>query len=424
MSLDSFKTQLESAKVGEITDEMRAVAIEEDINVEFLRDEIAAGRISIMKNRLHDIKPVAIGTDLRVKTNANIGTSQQYNKPEIELEKLKIAEDAGADVIMDLSTGGDLDGNRKAIMAASNIPVGTVPIYQAMVEAFKREGDMLKVDKNLMFEIVRKHCEDGVDFLTIHCGVTKEVVKQLDLQGRLTGVVSRGGSFLVKWIKETGLENPFYEHYDELIDICREYDVVMSLGDGLRPGALADATDRAQIQELIILGELCQRANAKGVSVMVEGPGHVPINEIKTNMELQKKLCNGAPFYVLGPLVTDVAPGYDHITAAIGGAWAAYFGADFLCYVTPSEHLGLPSVDDVKDGVMVSRIAAHAADVARNPQKFRKWDDAMSKARKDLDWEEQMKLAIDPEKARHIRSTKNIDDPETCSMCGEFCSMK
>jgi len=417
------KTQLEQARANIITEEMRTIAISEDIEPSQLCSLIAQGKVVILKNKIHGIIPSGVGVGLRTKVNANIGTSELCNNLPVEIEKLKIAQDNGADVLMDLSTGTGIDATRKEIMKHSIIPVGTVPIYQAMVEAYTKLGDMRLMNEDLLFEVIEKQCADGVDFITVHCGVTREVVRQLDDSDRLTGVVSRGGSFLAKWIRETKKENPLFEHYDRLISIAKKYDVVLSLGDGLRPGSLADATDRAQIQELIILGELTKKALDQGVSVMVEGPGHVPIDQIETNIRLQKELCYGVPFYVLGPLVTDIAPGYDHITAAIGGAWAAFFGADFLCYVTPAEHLGLPSVQDVKDGVIVSRIAAHAADVAKN-RKYRSWDDKMSRARKNLDWETQLKLAVDPDTARQVRTKKNPEKHSACSMCGEFCSMK
>lgn len=416
-------TQIEQARQGILTDEMKKVAIAEDIEPQKLRELIALGKVVILKNQVHDIVPSAVGEGLRTKINANIGTSELTDNLSLELEKLKVAQECGADALMDLSTGSGIDRTRKAVMAQSAIPIGTVPIYQAMVEAHHNLGNKLKMTADILFEVIEKHCADGVDFITVHCGITREVVRQLKDSDRITGVVSRGGSFTVKWIQENDQENPLFEHYDRLLEIVKRYDVVLSLGDGLRPGCLADATDRAQIQELIVLGELTKRALAAGVSVMVEGPGHVPLDQIETNIRLQKRLCMEVPFYVLGPLVTDVAPGYDHITAAIGGAWAAFFGADFLCYVTPAEHLGLPSVKDVRDGVMVSRIAAHAADVAKN-KKYRAWDDKMSIARKNLDWETQLNLAIDPQTAREVRQIKNPHHHTACSMCGEFCSMK
>lgn len=418
-----MKTQLEQARLNTITEEVKKLAVVEAISPVDLSALIAQGKVVILKNKVHNIAPVAVGSGLKIKINANIGTSELTDNLDLELEKLRVAQENGADVLMDLSTGAGIDATRKAIMKVATVPIGTVPIYQAMVEAHHNLGNKLKMTADILFDVIEKHCADGVDFLTVHCGITREVVRQLNDSDRITGVVSRGGSFTVKWIQENDQENPLFEHYDRLLEIVKKYDVVLSLGDGLRPGCLADATDRAQIQELIILGELTKRALDFGVSVMVEGPGHVPLDQIETNMKLQKRLCYDVPFYVLGPLVTDVAPGYDHITAAIGGAWAAYFGADFLCYVTPAEHLGLPSVQDVRDGVIVSRIAAHAADVARN-KKYRDWDDQMSRARKNLDWETQFKLAIDPEKARQVRQTKNPHNHAACSMCGEFCSMK
>ena len=364
-----------------------------------------------------------MGKGLSVKVNANIGTSSERIDIDAELEKLDVATKAGADTVMDLSTGGNLDEIRKIIMDRSSIPIGTVPIYQAAVEAVKKRKSITKLDPDEFFDVIEKHGMDGVDFITVHCGVTKSSIERLKKQGRITGIVSRGGAFLTEWIIVNDRENPLYEQYDRLIKIAKKYDMTLSLGDALRPGCIADATDRGQIEELIILGELCAEALKNGVQVMVEGPGHVPINQIETNMILQKKLCNDAPFYVLGPIVTDIAPGYDHITSAIGGALAAFYGADFLCYVTPSEHLGLPTPNDVRDGVVVTRIAAHAADLARGSKKAFELNKAMSEYRKALDWEGQIKCAIDPQKIIDFRKGRDLND-NVCSMCGEFCSMK
>ena len=360
---------------------------------------------------------------MSVKVNANIGTSSEMVDVEAELKKLEMAVKAGADAVMDLSTGGNLDEIRKIIISQAGIPLGTVPIYQAAVEAVKKRNSITKMEPDELFDVIEKQGEDGVDFVTVHCGVTRRSLERLRKQGRITDIVSRGGAFLAEWIIVNEKENPLFEQYDRLLGIAKKYDMTLSLGDGLRPGCTADATDRAQVEELIILGELSQEAIRNGVQVMIEGPGHVPLNLIETNIVLQKTLCNDAPFYVLGPIVTDIAPGYDHITSAIGGALAGFYGADFLCYVTPSEHLGLPMPKDVWDGVMVCKIAAHAADVARGNPKARERDKAMSIYRKALDWEGQTACAIDPDKIREFRKERNLEN-NVCSMCGEFCAMK
>ena len=419
-----MKNQLTAARKGKITPEMERVAQDEGIDKEQLRQYIAEGKATILANNRHKkFTPKGVGKGLSVKVNANIGTSSERIDIDAELEKLDVATKAGADTVMDLSTGGNLDEIRKIIMDRSSIPIGTVPIYQAAVEAVKKRKSITKLDPDEFFDVIEKHGMDGVDFITVHCGVTKSSIERLKKQGRITGIVSRGGAFLTEWIIVNDRENPLYEQYDRLIKIAKKYDMTLSLGDALRPGCIADATDRGQIEELIILGELCAEALKNGVQVMVEGPGHVPINQIETNMILQKKLCNDAPFYVLGPIVTDIAPGYDHITSAIGGALAAFYGADFLCYVTPSEHLGLPTPNDVRDGVVVTRIAAHAADLARGSKKAFELNKAMSEYRKALDWEGQIKCAIDPQKIIDFRKGRDLKD-NVCSMCGEFCSMK
>ncbi|PIU86529.1 MAG: phosphomethylpyrimidine synthase, partial [Deltaproteobacteria bacterium CG06_land_8_20_14_3_00_44_19] len=367
----------------------------------------------------------AIGKGLRTKINANIGTSNDHIDVSEELEKMRVAIKAGADTIMDLSTGGEVDEIRKEIIRESSVPIGTVPIYQAAVETVqKKKESIVHMTVEDIFKVIEKHAEDGIDFITVHCGVTRESVGRLKREGRLMDIVSRGGAFLVEWMAYNNKENPLFEHFDRLLDIARAYDVTLSLGDGLRPGCLADATDRGQVQELVILGELTERAWAVDVQVMIEGPGHVPINQIEANVLLEKRLCHGAPFYVLGPLVTDLAPGYDHITSAIGGAIAASAGADFLCYVTPSEHLGLPSVDDVREGVVASKIAAHAADIAKGIKGAIEEDNRMAMSRKKLDWESQINLALDPEKARRIRNSRKPEDSDVCTMCGEFCAIK
>lgn len=418
-------TQMQLARQGIITDAMRTVAQQEGVSEEFIRVGVAEGTIAICANKNHkNLIPRGVGQGLKVKVNANIGTSSSFPDIEPELVKLKAAVDAGADAVMDLSTGNNITASRRAIIENSTVMVGTVPMYQATVETIKKRGAVVEMTKEDLFDVIRMQAADGADFMTLHCGITKSVLKALTEEGRIMDVVSRGGSFITGWMLHNDKENPLYEYYDEILDICAEYDVTISLGDGLRPGCLADATDRAQIQELLNLGELTQRAWDKGVQVMVEGPGHMPYNQIAANMQLQKRICHGAPFYVLGPLVTDVAPGYDHITSAIGGTLAAISGADFLCYVTPAEHLGLPDLNDVREGVIAARIAAHAADLAKGNKQAWAWDNAMAKARKELDWPEQLRLALDPVKATEYRNKKNKSDDEACSMCGDYCAVK
>jgi len=419
-----MQNQLIEARNGIVTEAMRVVAEYEGIEASALRDIIAQGRAIILNNERHrDLTPRGVGAGLSVKVNANIGTSSERMNVEEELEKLRVAEEAGADAIMDLSTGGDLDSIRKTVMSHARVPVGTVPIYQAAVEAVRKKKSITKLEADELFEVIERHGEDGVDFITVHCGVTRNVIERLKKQGRIADIVSRGGAFLTEWMVVNGKENPLYEQFDRLVAIAKKYDMALSLGDGLRPGSIADATDRTQVQELLILGELCAEAQRNGVQVMIEGPGHVPLNQIEANIVLQKQLCKQAPFYVLGPIVTDVAPGYDHITAAIGGALAGYHGADFICYVTPTEHLGLPSVEDVRVGVIVARIAAHAADLARGNKAAWARDEQMSRYRKALDWEGQTRMAIDPDKIRTFRKERNLRD-DVCSMCGEYCAMK
>ena len=418
-------TQMQFARQGVVTKEMEFVAREENLSPEFIREGVAKGTIAICCNVNHkNLKPCGIGAGLRVKVNANIGTSDSFPELAPELGKLHAAIAAGADSIMDLSTGGNITASRRAIIGASDVMVGTVPIYQVAVETIQKHGAVVEMTKEDLFDVIRMQAQDGADFMTLHCGINRNVLKALTDEGRIMDVVSRGGSFITGWMLHNGEENPLYEYFDEVLDICEEYDVTISLGDGLRPGCLADGTDRAQIQELLNMGELTQRAWRRGVQVMVEGPGHMPYDQIETNMKLQKRICHGAPFYVLGPLVTDVAPGYDHITSAIGGTLAAVSGADFLCYVTPAEHLGLPDIEDVREGVIASKIAAHAADLARGNAEAWAWDNAMALARKNLDWEKQLSLAIDPVKAREYRLKKNKTGEEACSMCGEYCAVK
>lgn len=418
-------TQMQLARQGKITEAMDIVAKQEGVSAELIRSRVAEGTIAICANVNHkNLIPRGVGLGLSTKVNANIGTSSAYPDIEPELEKLEAAIAAGADAVMDLSTGDNIDLSRKSIIDKSTVMVGTVPIYQATVEAIKKYGVVVDMTGDDLLAVIEKQAQDGADFMTIHCGITTSVLDRLKQQGRIADVVSRGGSFITGWMLHNKKENPLYERYDEILDICEKYDVTMSLGDGLRPGCLEDATDRAQIQELLVLGELVDRAWKRGIQVIVEGPGHMPYDQIAANVKLQKQLCQGAPFYVLGPLVTDIAPGYDHITAAIGGTLAATAGADFLCYVTPAEHLGLPTIDDVKEGVIASRIAGHAADVVKGVNGAKQWDLEMSKARKALDWEKQIELAIDPEKAKKYRKARNADNTEACSMCGDYCAMK
>lgn len=404
---------------------MEAVASDERVDVGTLVGRIAAGTIVIPKNVNRELtSPRGVGAGLRTKVNANIGTSQDYPSLDDELPKLRAALEAGADAMMDLSTGGDLTSIRKEILANCPVPLGTVPIYEAAVRVVADRGSIVQITADDLFSVIEDQAKQGVDFMTLHCGITRESIRRLRDQGRVTDVVSRGGAFLVKWILANDTENPLYERYDDVLEIARKYDITLSLGDGFRPGCLADATDRAQIQELIILGELVKRARDAGVQTMVEGPGHVPLDQIATNITIQKRLCENAPFYVLGPLVTDVAPGYDHITSAIGGSIAAMSGADFICYVTPTEHLGLPAAEDVHEGVIAARIAGHAADIVKGVPGASDWDREMAKARKARDWNKQIELAIDPVKAKRIRDKRSGGSDDVCSMCGELCAMK
>jgi len=419
------ETQIALAKKGIVSPQMQAVAAEEGVTVEDLLKKVATGKVVIPANKNREIKrPVGIGEGLRVKVNANIGTSSDHIDVEEEMAKLKAALEAGADAIMDLSTGGDLDAIRRRLLKETPVPFGTVPIYQAAIEIAQQKGGIVKMTVDDIFAVIEKQAEDGVDFMTVHCGVTLQSLERLRRQGRLTNIVSRGGAFLATWMIYNERENPLYEHYDRLLEIAAKHDVTLSLGDGLRPGSLPDATDRAQVQELILLGELAEQAWEAGVQVMIEGPGHVPLNQIEANILLEKKLCKGAPFYVLGPLVTDIAAGYDHIAAAIGGALAAWAGADFLCYVTPAEHLRLPSVEDVREGVIGAKIAAHAADLARGNPKAWERDIQMAKARGRLDWETQLRLSIDPKKAAYYRQTSVPKMTDVCTMCGKYCAIK
>lgn len=418
-------TQLETARRGEISEEMRQCAENERVSPEFIRRGVAEGTIVVVRNKKHgNIRPVAIGNGLRTKINANIGTSKDLMDLDVELLKVNVSVKAGADAVMDLSTGGDIRAIRKAIIQASPLIVGTVPIYQAAADAVNEGKAISAMTAEDMFRVIEENGEDGVDFITVHCGVTRRSVACIEAQGRLLGIVSRGGSMLANWMACNGCENPLYEHYDRLLAIAKHYDMVLSLGDGLRPGCLVDATDRGQVQELIILGELARKAKAAGVQVMIEGPGHIPIGEIKANILLQKSLCDGAPFYVLGPLPTDIAPGYDHITSAIGGAIAASAGADFLCYVTPAEHLRLPTLEDIREGIMASKIAAHIADIAKGLPGAMDLDQRMATYRKTFDWEGQIEISIDPEKSRAFLEKSASAQGEGCTMCGELCAIK
>jgi phosphomethylpyrimidine synthase len=417
-------TQLELAREGTISPQMSLVAKSEGVEAELVRQGIAEGTIVIPANTSHkNLVPVGIGRGLKTKVNANIGTSSDFGSIDTELEKLRAAIDFGADTVMDLSSGGDISAIRQAVIDASPLPVGTVPIYQAGIEAIARHGAIVKMTVDELFATIENQARDGVDFMTVHCGVTQAAIARLKQQGRTTDVVSRGGAFLIGWMLHNEGENPLYEYYDRLLEIAHEFDVTLSLGDGMRPGCLADATDRAQVEELITLGELVPRARQAGVQVIIEGPGHLPLNQIEANVQLEKTICQGAPFYVLGPLVTDVAAGYDHISGAIGGAVAAAAGADFLCYVTPAEHLSLPDPEDVKQGVIASRIAAHAADIVKGVKGAQEWDLKISMARKKLDWEEQARLSLDPQRSRLVHS-KHASSGGACSMCGQFCAME
>ena len=417
-------TQKSEAQKGNITPEMEYVAKKEQIDVNKLLRLIDNGKVVIPKNVNGHSKPCGIGDKLRTKINANIGSSSKIDDIDLEISKAKLAKEYGADAIMDLSTGSDLKLFRKKIMEAVDLCIGTVPIYEACVTTLSKNKEIIDMDSDDIFKAIENQAKEGIDFMTIHCGITKDLVEKLKANKRMMGIVSRGGTFLASWINHNGLENPLYENYDYLLEMAYEYDITWSLGDGLRPGCLADASDIAQIQELVNLGGLVKRAQDANVQVMVEGPGHMPLNQIKANMELQKTICYGAPFYVLGPLVTDIAPGYDHITSAIGGAIAASFGANFLCYVTPAEHLSLPSLEDVKEGVIASKIAAEAADVARGlPQAWQR-EKSMAYARKEFDWDKQFNLALDKSKPRQYRNQCELDDDEMCAMCGEYCAVK
>ncbi len=418
----AYTTQMHAARMGIITKELEQVAEKEGMPVEQLCQLVAEGKVIIPCNKKHTaIAPNGVGAMLKTKINVNLGTSRDLLDLNIELEKVNQAVALGAEAIMDLSSSGDTQVFRRKLVETCPAMIGTVPIYDAVVYYKK---PLAQITAEEWLDVVRMHAEDGVDFMTIHCGLNRATAERFKQNKRQMNIVSRGGSIIFAWMEMTGNENPFYEHFDEILQICRAYDVTLSLGDACRPGSIADGTDAAQIEELIVLGELTKRAWAQDVQVMIEGPGHMPMHQIAANMEIQKTLCHGAPFYVLGPIVTDIAPGYDHITAAIGGAIAAQHGAAFLCYVTPAEHLRLPDVDDVKEGVIAARIAAHAADIAKGVPHAAEWDYQMSEARHQLDWEQMFTLAIDPEKARRYRESAKPQKEDTCSMCGNFCAVK
>jgi phosphomethylpyrimidine synthase len=403
---------------------MKKAAAGEGVARETLLELMASGKAVIPFNPNHSpSRPVAIGRSLRTKVNVNIGTSADFPALADELRKVEIAVKYEADAIMDLSTGGDLRRIRRRILDRSPVPLGTVPVYQAAIEAIDRRGSIVKMTSDDLFASIEAQAREGVDFMTVHCGLTQKAVERLKRQKRVADIVSRGGAFHLAWMLHHDAENPLYADYDRLLDVARRYDITLSLGDGLRPGSIIDATDRPQIEELLTLGELVQRAWEAGVQVMVEGPGHIPLDQVEMNVKLQKRVCHEAPFYVLGPLVTDIAPGYDHIVSAIGGAIAAAAGADFLCYVTPAEHLGLPTIDDVREGLIASRIAAHAADIVKGVKGASDRDLALSRARKKLDWTSQQKLVIDPHKFAEIRR-KRRSKSAACSMCGEYCAMR
>ncbi|MBR3678900.1 MAG: phosphomethylpyrimidine synthase ThiC [Oscillospiraceae bacterium] len=417
-----YKTQMEAARKGIVTREMEIAAKKEYRTPEEIRALVAKGQAVICANRLHKcIDPTAVGSMLRTKINVNLGVSRDCRNYETEMQKVMAAVNMGADAMMDLSSHGNTQPFRKKLIAECPAMIGTVPVYDSVIHY---QRDLAELTAKDFIDVVRLHAEDGVDFVTLHCGITRKTIEQIKQHKRKMNIVSRGGSLVFAWMSMTGKENPFYEYYDEILEICREYDVTISLGDACRPGCLADAGDVCQIEELVRLGELTKRAWEKDVQVMIEGPGHMPLDQIAANMKIQQTICMGAPFYVLGPLVTDIAPGYDHITSAIGGAAAAMNGAAFLCYVTPAEHLALPNLDDVRQGIIASKIAAHAADIAKHIPHAREIDDQMAEARRSFDWEKQWACAIDPETARKIRDERKPEIEESCSMCGKFCAVR
>ena len=418
----TYTTQMEAARRGIITPEMKAVAAKEYRTEEEIRELVAKGQVAICANKLHKcIDPNGVGSMLRTKINVNLGVSADCKDYDIEMQKVMAAVDMGAEAIMDLSSHGDTQPFRRRLTSECPAMIGTVPVYDSVIHY---QRDLATLTAKDFIDVIRLHAEDGVDFVTLHCGITRKTIEQIKKHKRKMNIVSRGGSLVFAWMSMTGEENPFYEYYDEILEICREYDVTISLGDACRPGCLADASDVCQIEELVRLGELTKRAWEKDVQVMVEGPGHMPLDQIAANMKIQQTICMGAPFYVLGPLVTDIAPGYDHITSAIGGAVAASAGAAFLCYVTPAEHLALPNVEDVKQGIIASKIAAHAADIAKKVPHARDIDDKMADARRTFDWEKQWECSIDPETAKKIRDDRKPEHDDTCSMCGKFCAVR
>lgn len=424
MSKDTEQTRIEFARKGIITEEVKQVALDEGIKPEQLSQDIAAGLSVISRNSKHGIKPLGIGRGLKTKINANIGTSKDRISLDDEMEKLDVLIKYGADAVMDLSTGGSIRDIRRLLLRKSTISVGTVPIYEAVAKVAEEKGSISRMSVDDLFETIEDHAKEGVDFVTVHCGLTRKTIETLKEDGRILDIVSRGGAFLVEWMIYNDRENPLYEYYDRLLELAGKFDLTLSLGDGARPGCLADATDRTQINELVTLGELRDRAVESGVQVIIEGPGHVPLNQVELNIKMQKEICKGAPFYVLGPLVTDIAMGYDHIAAAIGGSIAGAAGADFLCYVTPSEHIRLPNTEDVREGVIASRIAAHAADIAKGVKGAIDVDNEMARRRKALDWNGQIELSYNPVRVKSWRSEVPPAESRVCSMCGEFCAIK
>ena len=418
----NYTTQMDAARKNIITPEMEKVAAKERMTPEEIRAFVAEGKVAICANKNHKcLDPQGVGSMLKTKINVNLGVSRDCKDYDIEMQKVMEAVNMGADAIMDLSSHGNTEPFRKKLTSECPVMIGTVPIYDSVIH-YQRDLDTLTAKD--FIDVVRLHAENGVDFVTLHCGITRKTIDQIKKHKRKMNIVSRGGSLVFAWMTMTGEENPFYEYYDEILDICQEYDVTISLGDACRPGCLADGSDVCQIEELVRLGELTKRAWEKNVQVMVEGPGHMPMDQIAANMKLQSTICSGAPFYVLGPIVTDIAPGYDHIVSAIGGAIAAQNGAAFLCYVTPAEHLALPNLEDVKQGIMASKIAAHAADIAKGVRGAREIDDKMADARRVLDWEAQWACAMDPETAKKVRDDRKQEHEDTCSMCGKFCAVR
>ena len=420
--MEQYTTQMDAAKRGIVTEQIKIVAAKEKMSVEELMPLVASGKVAICANKHHKcLDPEGVGSMLRTKINVNLGISRDCKDYDVEMAKVNAAVEMGAEAIMDLSSHGDTIPFRRKLTSECKAMIGTVPVYDSVIH-YKR--DLATLTAKDFIDVVRLHAEDGVDFVTLHCGITRHTIDQIKKHKRKMNIVSRGGSLVFAWMTMTGNENPFYEYYDEILDICREHDVTISLGDACRPGCLADASDVCQIEELVRLGELTKRAWAKDVQVMVEGPGHMPMDQIAANMKIQQTICMGAPFYVLGPLVTDIAPGYDHITSAIGGAIAAQNGAAFLCYVTPAEHLALPNVDDVKQGIIASKIAAHAADIAKGVKGAMDIDNKMADARRRLDWDAQWECSLDPETAKAIRDSRAPEHDDTCSMCGKFCAVR